>query len=116
MRCPFFDTRLVDYLLAIPPLPWYVDKTLLRRAMRGVLPDAVRCRPKTPMRVDPVTALLRQPRARWVDSVRLAPAVDRYVDGTAVPRVTGDAARDESSLDLNPLGFHLWLRYSAVGG
>ena len=39
-RYPFLDVRLVSYLLAIPPLPWFVDKLLLREAMRGVLPEA----------------------------------------------------------------------------
>jgi len=106
--------RLIDYLLAIPPLPWFVDKTLLRRAMGGRLPEAVCRRPKTPMRVDPVVALLRTPGARWVDDVRLPPALDRWVDRTAVPRVAGEGAGDAATSDLNPLGLHLWLRYSGL--
>ena len=44
VRHPFFDLRLVDFLLALPDLPWCSDKELLREAGRGILPDAVRLR------------------------------------------------------------------------
>ncbi|MEH2459481.1 asparagine synthetase B family protein [Nostoc sp.] len=43
---PFFDLRLVNYLIAIPPVPWLVKKTILREAMQERLPEAVRARPK----------------------------------------------------------------------
>ncbi|MBD3558372.1 asparagine synthetase B, partial [Planktothrix sp. FACHB-1355] len=37
VRYPFFDLRLVNYLLAIPPVPWCLHKELMRVAMRGIL-------------------------------------------------------------------------------
>jgi len=43
---PYFDLRLVRFLLRLPPVPWCADKELLRVAMQGVLPEQVRCRPK----------------------------------------------------------------------
>ena len=43
---PFFDLRVLMYLLAIPPLPWCDNKEVLRSAMAGSLPDAVRSRRK----------------------------------------------------------------------
>jgi hypothetical protein len=49
------------FVLAIPPLPWCADKEILRRAMKGFLPDAVRLRPKTPMLADPIVAAFRSP-------------------------------------------------------
>jgi asparagine synthase (glutamine-hydrolysing) len=58
-RTPFLDTRLIEYALAIPPLPWCVDKHLLRCALRGLIPEAVRLRPKTPLAGDPVAAHAR---------------------------------------------------------
>ena len=48
-RWPMLDTRLLEFVLAIPPIPWCQRKTLVRRAFRGALPDAVLRRPKTPV-------------------------------------------------------------------
>lgn len=47
VRYPFFDRRLVEYLLAIPEEQrWWNDqpKTVLRNAMRDILPEAIRKR------------------------------------------------------------------------
>ena len=50
-RHPFFDVRLLTYLLGIPPIPWFLNKKILRDAMRGKTPEPVRRRPKgTPRR------------------------------------------------------------------
>lgn len=49
-RFPFFDLRLVLYLLSVPPVPWFENKFLLREAMKGLLPESVRQRPKTLLR------------------------------------------------------------------
>ena len=43
-RYPYFDIRLVRYLLRVPVLPWFSNKALLREAMRGKLPEIVRKR------------------------------------------------------------------------
>src|SRR5262249_12684364 len=51
-RLPFLDIRVTRFLLAIPSIPWCQDKHLLRKVLQGVVPDAVRRRPKTPLRVD----------------------------------------------------------------
>ena len=37
VRHPFFDLRLMNYLLALPRLPWCCDKQLLREAAPGML-------------------------------------------------------------------------------
>ena len=45
---PFFDSRLMDFMLRVPaPLLW--RKSLLRRAMRNLLPSEILRRPKTPL-------------------------------------------------------------------
>jgi asparagine synthase (glutamine-hydrolysing) len=88
IRYPFLDVRLVSYALSIPPIPWCVNKHILRVAMRGVLPDAVRLRPKAPLGGDPLHVGLEQMRdwprrdpapelASYVNT-RLAPITDRY--------------------------------------
>ncbi len=43
---PFFDLRLVNFLVSIPPVPWLVNKNILRESMKGRLPEAIRTRKK----------------------------------------------------------------------
>jgi len=109
-RLPFLDRRVVEYALAIPPIPWCVKKELLRVAMRGTLPEPVRRRPKTPLAGYPYHELLRQPDARWVDGFEPIPELAKYVDRGAVPQVAGGACNpDESWLHLRPFSLNHWL-------
>lgn len=77
---PYIDLRLLRFLFSIPVVPWIIDKHLIRSSMRGILPEQVRLRPKTPLQEDPWLALLRNNRARVAES--LANATE-YVDGVA---------------------------------
>jgi asparagine synthase (glutamine-hydrolysing) len=45
-RHPFFDRRLIEYVLGLPPFraEFFAGKLLLREALRGTLPDSVRTR------------------------------------------------------------------------
>jgi asparagine synthase (glutamine-hydrolysing) len=86
-RQPFFDIRLVNYVLSVPPMPWCVDKELLRQALRGALPESVRLRPKTPLAGDPLRVLLERGVVRWADHFRPAPGLARYVDPQRVLRI-----------------------------
>jgi asparagine synthase (glutamine-hydrolysing) len=110
VRHPFFDRRLVEYLLAIPPMPWCFDKTLIRLAMRGTLPEATRRRPKTVAAGDPLVALLQAPDAQWVDDFVPTPQLQRYVDRNRIPRVCGE--RDPGAIwsNLRPLCLNYWLQ------
>ena len=60
VRYPFLDLRVVEYFLALPPFPWFFEKTLLREAMAGRVLDKVRSRPKTPFSADPLLEHLRR--------------------------------------------------------
>jgi asparagine synthase (glutamine-hydrolysing) len=64
VRHPLFDTRLVGYLMALPPIPWCLHKELLRAATRGLLPETIRTRPKTPLAGDPLFERLRLQQRR----------------------------------------------------
>src|SRR6185503_7312120 len=57
VRHPLIDVRLIDFLLALPAVPWCVDKHILRRAMKQRLPPAVINRQKTPLASDPTLHL-----------------------------------------------------------
>lgn len=111
VRYPFFDLRLVNYLLAIPPVPWCLHKELMRQAMRGILPEEVRLRPKTPMQGDPLSVLLGQPEAQWVDRFEATPALANYVNREAVPLVSGRAqGTNAACINLHPLNLNYWLQ------
>jgi asparagine synthase (glutamine-hydrolysing) len=110
LRYPFFDLRLVEFLLALPALPWCSDKELLREAARGILPDAVRLRRKSPLLAEPLIALLQQPESAWVDSFEGVPELDRYVERRLIPKVFGEADVSAAWIHLRPLSLNFWLR------
>lgn len=55
-RAPFLDVRLLRFLLRLPPVPWCMDKELIRRAMKESLPVEILKRRKTPLSQDPLEA------------------------------------------------------------
>lgn len=114
-RHPFFDLRLVRFLLRIPPLPWCVNKELLRAAGRGSLPEKVRTRPKTPLIGDPVFECLGRPESRWIDEFTADPRLDRYIIRERIPALVGpenEANAREWPIHLRPLALDLWLKNS----
>ncbi|HEV7589103.1 MAG TPA: asparagine synthase-related protein [Longimicrobium sp.] len=117
LRHPFFDLRLIRFLLSVPPAQWYNDKGLLVAGMRGRLPPTVLHRPKTPLPDDPLAARLRAHGPGWLDGRTLGPEVEPYVDPARVPAVAGGRAPgpgDPLWLNLRPLSLSLWLREHAA--
>ena len=106
--CPFLDIRLIDFVLRLPPQPWFDRKYLLRRAMKGALPKPVLTRRKTSWRI--LDSLLYQPGAEWVDHWQPVPEIEQYVRREAVPLLTGDAASETPLIDIRPLMLNEWLR------
>ena len=80
VRHPFFDIRLVTFLLGLPNYIKY-DKRLLRESMRGWLPEPVRTRPKTPLVGDHIRARFSEEQGK------LASSDLKYVVGTYVDRL-----------------------------
>jgi len=112
VRFPYLDLRLVEYLLAIPTLPWCVNKELLRAAMRGTLPEPVCLRPKTSVAGHQYYELLRQPGMEWVDNFHAVPELATYIQREVVPQVAGGMLGPEKSwLHLRPLSLNYWLQY-----
>lgn len=104
-RYPFLDLRLVCFLLAIPALPWFFRKFLLRQAMRGRLPDATLRRPKTPAQ-DPLVAALKHPEKFVLWKSRATSVMDKYVRRDVIG-VFPDAEHGGLNLRLWCLNF--WL-------
>src|ERR1700681_745879 len=109
VRHPIFDLRLVNFLLALPRLPWCSDKELLREAARGILPDSVRLRRKSPLVADPFIALLNRPEAAWVDEFEPLPELERYVVRNRIPATLWGDSR-AAWVNLRPLSLNFWLR------
>jgi asparagine synthase (glutamine-hydrolysing) len=77
---PYFDRRVVELLMAIPPVPWFTDRQLLRESMRGRLPEEVRLRAKTPLPHDPIAILVSRSVEELAAVVRGEPEMQRYVN------------------------------------
>jgi len=108
-RHPLIDRRLVEYVLAIPPVPWSIAKEVLRVAMVGTLPDAVRLRPKTALAGDPAVELLRSFVRHWLDEFEPSAKLARYVRRDSVPRVAGESNSNRLWLHLLPFTLNRWL-------
>jgi asparagine synthase (glutamine-hydrolysing) len=117
-RHPFFDVRLVRFVLAMPNQPWFVRKAILREAMKGVLPEAVRLRPKTVLRGDPAHAVAPGFDRRCRERLLSAPALSRFVDKDAFPVHMWDKATlayREYCENVRPLSLGYWLKYCWPG-
>jgi asparagine synthase (glutamine-hydrolysing) len=108
-RHPFMDLRVVRFCLTLPPVPWCVRKELLRRAMRGRLPDSIVQRPKTPMQGAPLLAMLQQSRSAWIDQFDYNDRLAGYVLSDKIPRVHRESNMDRAWSNLRPLSLQLWL-------
>lgn len=110
VRHPFFDLRVVTFLLGLPRLPWCCDKEILRQAGRGILPEAVRLRRKSPVRDDPILALLQKPESKWVDRFEAVPELQHYVCRHRIPPVWMGRSSGTAWTNLKPLSLNFWLR------
>ncbi|MGC1308986.1 MAG: asparagine synthase-related protein [Phormidesmis sp.] len=114
---PFFDLKLVEYVMSIPPIPWLVNKRLLRDAMQGLLPDATRQRKKMVFQAaDDYAPVMQQMVPVWIeDAVQQAPGLDRYVDTDELLRMLRSQDKTDTQRMMaleKSLGFAYWLRTS----
>lgn len=113
IRFPFFDLRLLEFVLAIPPEPWLEAKHLLRAAMGERLPEGVRARPKTLMPGD--VSLEQQKQAGvpgWQIELLAAPEMAGYVDSrwlSVVHRSPAAAQAEMWAKERPPVELAYWL-------
>lgn len=112
VRHPLIDVRLVDYLLGLPVIPWLLDKTILRKAMVGILPEAVRTRPKSPLAGDPGLLLRHTRKFQEIDEFKPVSAICSYVDRQSIPRLTEEVHSVQLSVNVRPFCLNQWLAYS----
>lgn len=80
VRFPFFDVRLVSYMLSVPSAPWMESKFLLRQAMQGRLPESVRQRPKMPLGESPHYKLMKKHGyPSWARTMGTVPSLSPYI-------------------------------------
>ena len=107
-RYPYFDKRLVQYLLRVPAIPRFSNKALLREAMRGKLPHSVRIRPKAPLAGEP-----KHCYADWVHR-NSAPGrlLARYVDITKVGPLLcpAEGSSQETTMSQRVIALNHWLQ------
>jgi asparagine synthase (glutamine-hydrolysing) len=107
---PFLDLRIVNYLLAIPPFPWFFQKMILREAMAERIPERVRMRPKTPLQGDPVSAQLRKTGAERLSRMRWNKDTDRFIERSALVPLHGKMNAEQARTHLRPHCLNIWLQ------
>jgi asparagine synthase (glutamine-hydrolysing) len=129
VRYPFLDLRVVEYLLAIPPYPWFYEKNLLRQAMAGRVLDSVRLRPKTPFSGDPLLLQLQRYGSIGVNDVKrefphlpsrdaasrgvtLSPEaeVGRYIINSLLLPLHANMSSEQVNQMARPIAFNFWLQ------
>jgi asparagine synthase (glutamine-hydrolysing) len=110
VRYPFMDLRIVNYLLALPPFPWFFEKMLLREAMAGRIPESVRVRPKTPLDGDPVSAQLQRAGTERLNQLPWSKNLDRVIQRSALVPPHGKMNPEQISINLRPYCLNIWLQ------
>jgi asparagine synthase (glutamine-hydrolysing) len=111
-RHPFFDVRLIIFVLSVPPIPWMVNKALLRAAMRGLLPEKIRLRPKTPLGALPASDGAPPP-FNWPERLAATSELEPFVNtGTLLQiiRAPAQALPEDLATVGVPLALAYWLR------
>jgi asparagine synthase (glutamine-hydrolysing) len=112
-RYPFLDLRVVDYLLALSPFPFCFEKSLLRDAMAGRLPESCRLRPKTSPAFDPLVRCLQQTKAaELLDQIQWSTEMNGYVDNSHLKPLQRECASEQIALDVRPICLNFWLQSS----
>ncbi|NEO87249.1 MAG: asparagine synthetase B [Spirulina sp. SIO3F2] len=115
---PYLDLRLLDYLLSLPPYPWFRDKLLAREALRlrPQIPRMLIERPKTPLGGHPFWAHLQRGVNPW-QGVTWGEAIADYVAIDALNLVTTKPTQDfgTSWAALRPIFLQQWLAGHNVG-
>ena len=110
MRYPFLDLRVVNYLLAIPPFPWFFEKMLLREAMAGRIPERIRVRPKTPLQGDPVSAQFMRTGLGRLSQMQWGKDCERFIERSALVAPHGKMNAEEIRIHLRPYCLNIWLQ------
>ena len=110
MRVPLFDQRLLRFLLRVPPVPWCMEKELLRESMRGMLPEEIRARPKTPVPEDSLQLFIESKQWSPVPPPEPAEDIRSFVDWAQLGTTLATAAGSTLWVALRPVSLCYWLK------
>ena len=115
VRYPFLDLRLVAYLLAIPPMPWFFRKFLLREAMRGRLPEKIRKRRKITGGRDTLGDALRTWGKFDFSKDSLSDEIRRYVDLDKLSPPSASRGSEMAETNLRVWCLNFWIEGARKG-
>ena len=109
-RAPFLDLRVQRFLMQVPPVPLCVGKEILRRVIKGLLPEEVRLRPKTPFRGDVIS--LQMASGRWKPLPIPEPndEIRGFVDWSRLEARLKSGEPDSLWANLRPVSLIYWLK------
>ena len=110
LRAPLLDQRLLRFLLRVPPVPWCMEKALLREAMRGMLPEEIRARPKTPFPGDSIKHFIASEKWSPLPLPEPAPELQEFVDWVRLGTTLATAAGSNLWVGLRPVSLSYWLK------
>jgi len=114
LRAPLLDQRLLRFLLRVPPVPWCMEKTLLREAMRGMLPEEVRARPKTPLLCDSIKHFIDSRKWGPLPLPQPAAELGQFVDWEQLGTTLANASGSTLWVSLRPVSLCSWLKVKGV--
>jgi len=115
-RAPLLDLRMLRFLLRVPPVPWCMEKELLREAMRGMLPEKIRSRPKTPLLAEPLDSFVESKRWSPLPLPEAPEELRMYVDWRRVRATLKTATGSTLWIGLRPVSLGYWLKRIEKGG
>lgn len=117
-RVPFLDVRLVEYVASLPlgkKIRGGVTKYLLRKAVKGLIPESVRCRMDKMGFVTPEEVWMKEDLREFILEVLSSKSFQsrKYWDATAVEKNYRDflSGKEEYSSDIwRIICAEMWLR------
>ena len=110
VRLPLLDYRLLRFLLRLPPLPWCVNKDVMRRAMQGVLPKATLKREKAPLAKDPLLMFANNGIWRLDQTSSPASAIRAFVNWPKFLTCGQAQAGRAVWAQVPPIALNYWLK------
>ena len=109
-RAPFLDWRVLRFLLRVPPVPWCMEKELLRQTMRGLLPGKIVSRRKTPLMGDPLVFHLHRGDGLALHPAAASPVIHQFVNWPKLEKVLAAPSPEQLWSNLRPLSLNYWLK------
>jgi asparagine synthase (glutamine-hydrolysing) len=109
VRHPLMDSRLAEFFLNLPAVPWCVEKELVRISLRPTVPREVTTRPKCALTADPAFVHY-QSRRMGEKKLDLHPHLEYYLDRGMLVKALGNPSEEEFEVHLRALRLDSWFK------